>query len=200
MKGDKIYIFGFSRGAYTARFLAEMICNIGLLSRGNEEMVDFVWYQYSDYQRNRQEKGSSKKLHQLIKKMHNTFCRAEAKVHFLGLFDCVNSVNEFSIPLFGKGNPYVPTTPAKHVRHAVSLNERRAKFKPALFLLEKDLDCDTLDEVWFCGNHGDVGGGWPWSATDPRMLLSDITLQWMINEVHKVDMDDPVSDAIWYSE
>jgi hypothetical protein len=49
--GDKIYIFGFSRGAYTARFLSEMIDNIGLLSRGNEEMIRFAWDTFSDYQR-----------------------------------------------------------------------------------------------------------------------------------------------------
>ena len=48
---DKIYIFGFSRGAYTARFLSEMIDNIGLLSRGNDEMIRFAWETFSDYQR-----------------------------------------------------------------------------------------------------------------------------------------------------
>ena len=39
--GDEIYLFGFSRGAYTARFLAEMIDHIGLLSQGNEELIRF---------------------------------------------------------------------------------------------------------------------------------------------------------------
>ena len=41
--GDEIYIFGFSRGAYIARFLAEMLDYVGLLSHGNEEMVKFAW-------------------------------------------------------------------------------------------------------------------------------------------------------------
>jgi uncharacterized protein (DUF2235 family) len=41
-QGDKIYIFSFSRGAYTARFLSEMIDRIGLLSMGNEEMIAFA--------------------------------------------------------------------------------------------------------------------------------------------------------------
>jgi len=43
MPGDDIYMFGFSRGAYTARFLAEMLDHIGLLSAGNEEMCHFAW-------------------------------------------------------------------------------------------------------------------------------------------------------------
>jgi uncharacterized protein (DUF2235 family) len=52
-EGDNIYIFGFSRGAYTARFLAEMIHQIGLLSRGNEEMIYFAWETFSNFQRTR---------------------------------------------------------------------------------------------------------------------------------------------------
>jgi len=62
-----------------------------------------------------------------------TFCRTKVKVHFLGLFDCVNSVGQFEIPLFRKSFKYVSTSPATHIRHAVSINERRLKFKPALF-------------------------------------------------------------------
>jgi uncharacterized protein (DUF2235 family) len=160
--GDKIYIFGFSRGAYTARFLSEMLHDIGLLSRGNEEMVDFIWYQYSDFQRNRQGKNK-KSLEHMIKGMHLTFCKRNATVHFL-----------------------------------VSLGERRAKFKPALFLLDTDLKKrkqndpstkpDRLNEVWFTGNHGDVGGGWPWSKdTHPKMLLSDIPLRWMVEQAEAID-------------
>ena len=48
--GDEIYMFGFSRGAYTARFLAEMLDHVGLVSQGNEEMVMFAWKTFSDWQ------------------------------------------------------------------------------------------------------------------------------------------------------
>ena len=48
--GDAIYIFGFSRGAYIARFLAEMLDYVGLLSHGNEEMVHFAWNAFSQWQ------------------------------------------------------------------------------------------------------------------------------------------------------
>jgi uncharacterized protein (DUF2235 family) len=185
--GDKIYIFGFSRGAYTARFLAEMIFNIGLLSQGNEEMVRFAWSTFSDFQRNR---GHDPKFKDFMLRFKETFCREHLTVHFLGLFDCVNSVAQFQIPLWGKSSPYIPVPPAKYVRHAVSIHERRLMFKPALFLLEETEAKGDLKEVWFTGNHGDVGGGW-WYSKGEEYLLSDIALKWMVNEV--LELPDTVS-------
>ena len=46
---DDLYLFGFSRGAYTARFLAEMLDQIGLINAGNEELVRFTWKTYADW-------------------------------------------------------------------------------------------------------------------------------------------------------
>lgn len=48
--GDDIILFGFSRGAYTARFLAEMLDHVGLVSQGNEEMIMFAWKTFSNWQ------------------------------------------------------------------------------------------------------------------------------------------------------
>ncbi|KAL4782457.1 hypothetical protein BJX76DRAFT_349363 [Aspergillus varians] len=183
--GDHIYIFGFSRGAYTARFLAEMIHNIGLLSRGNEEMVPFAWDTFSRYQSSRGNDPQTEQDRELERYMHKfktTFCRPDVGVHFLGLFDCVNSVGQFEIPLFRKSYRYIASPPARHIRHAVSIHERRLKFKPALFHIDpKHRDSVDLKEVWFAGNHGDVGGGWPLQHGQ-RHLLSDIPLHWMIQE------------------
>jgi uncharacterized protein (DUF2235 family) len=184
--GDHIYIFGFSRGAYTARFLSEMIHSIGLLSRGNEEMVPFAWDTFSQYQSSRgnvPQTDKDRELERYMKKFKRTFCRPDVAVHFLGLFDCVNSVGQFEIPLFRKSYRYIASPCARHIRHAVSIHERRLKFKPALFHLDEETR-KTVDfkEVWFAGNHGDVGGGW--SLHDgQKHLLSDIPLNWMIQEV-----------------
>src|SRR5436853_1168882 len=49
-RGDRIYIFGFSRGAFTARFLARMVSKVGLLSMGNEELIPFTYKIYHDYE------------------------------------------------------------------------------------------------------------------------------------------------------
>lgn len=108
--GDDIYIFGFSRGAYTARFLAEMIQHIGLLSRGNEEMVRFVFASFSEVQRTRGKKvktAMEQEHEEHMLKFRNTFCRPHVRVHFLGLFDCVNSVSNFEVPFARHAYSYI---------------------------------------------------------------------------------------------
>lgn len=188
--GDHIYIFGFSRGAYTARFLAEMVHDIGLLSKGNEEMVHFAWTTFSDYQRTRYDTKLLENREQYMKDFQETFCRPHIDIYFLGLFDCVNSVGQFEIPLFRKSSPYVPTPPATHTRHAVSIHERRLKFKPALFELDDSRKPENpkVKEMWFAGNHADIGGGWdPPPPKAGKRLLSDIPLEWMLEEIESLE-------------
>ena len=203
-EGDQICIFGFSRGAYTARFLAEMVHDIGLLSKGNEEMVRFAWNTFSDWQRTRSKDDTGGEKRLFMDEFKETFCRPKVEIYFLGLFDCVNSVGQFEIPLFRKSSPYIPRPPAIHTRHAVSIHERRLKFKPALFELHdtKKPENSTLKEMWFPGNHADIGGGW--DPEKDKRLLSDIPLKWMIEEIKalsplaidenkKLDVDIPNS-------
>jgi uncharacterized protein (DUF2235 family) len=225
--GDRIYIFGFSRGAFTARFLARMITSIGLLSMGNEEMVPFAYKVYQDYETGVDD-GSYMRL------FKSSFCRDEHKpghahddkeggvrIHFLGLFDTVNSVGTLDVP-WGKALkvPKVIGT-AEHVRHAVAVDERRVKFKAALLAQDmsvKEAEKEDIKEVWFSGNHGDIGGGWPaesakqvnkrssWrkfvelfqtkvdmKPTENKdgdyFQLSDITLKWMIDELDALPND-----------
>jgi uncharacterized protein (DUF2235 family) len=207
-QGDKIYIFGFSRGAYTARFLSEMIDNIGLLSMGNEEMIYFAWEAFCDYQKNRgADNGKEKEKENFMKQYKLSFCRTcdgdkgEVKVHFLGLFDCVNSVLAFStaksMPMPHHQEHPDNSYPANFVRHAVSIHERRGLFQPVLFdpeprehVVEPPSGTAPLVERWFAGNHGDVGGGWRahthLKEKEPY-LLSDIPLMWMIEQVREVD-------------
>jgi Uncharacterized alpha/beta hydrolase domain (DUF2235) len=222
--GDRIYIFGFSRGAFTARFLARMITSIGLLSMGNEEMVPFAYKVYQDY-----ETGVGDGAYMRLFK--SSFCRDERKpghanddnnsgikVHFLGLFDTVNSVGTLDVP-WGRTLqvPMIIGT-AEHVRHAVALDERRVKFKAALFAQDRVTEKEDIKEVWFCGNHGDVGGGWP-AESDKQVnkrsswrkfvdlfqtkvdmeptenkesdyfQLSDIALKWMMDELDALPND-----------
>ena len=176
---DRIYIFGFSRGAFTARFLSRMISHVGLLSMGNEEMVPFAYKVYEEYEKSRDINHPKHKEHE--KRMNGFkkhFCRTELeaaretnekispnesgiKVHFLGLFDCVSSVGNLDVP-FTKKTPPLPAVhgTARHVRHAVAIDERRVKFKAALFSQEQTDAQKGIKEVWFPGNHGDIGGGW----------------------------------------
>lgn len=141
--GDEIYMFGFSRGAYIARFLAEMVDNIGLLSHGNEEMVKFAWKAFSEWQAREMATGDGKdaeeskkkrdEMYRFMKGFRETFSRPVGRIRFLGLFDTVNSVPRFEAAWMQRSKfPYTARSSAKVIRHAVSIDERRAKFRQDL--------------------------------------------------------------------
>ncbi|KAH0543286.1 hypothetical protein FGG08_002349 [Glutinoglossum americanum] len=134
--GDEIYFFGFSRGAYTARFLAEMLDYVGLVTQGNEEMVTFAWKTFSRWQ---QRHGGDKKhqekkeLFHFMKAFRETFTRPVGRIQLLGLFDTVNSVPRFEAAWMQRSKfPYTARSTAKVIRHAVAIDERRAKFRQDL--------------------------------------------------------------------
>ncbi|KAI8623542.1 hypothetical protein F5Y19DRAFT_371434 [Xylariaceae sp. FL1651] len=222
----KIYMFGFSRGAFTAKFLARMINTVGLLCKGNEEMVPFAYRLYQRYLEGEIEDFTAQQAqtddddgdgdgdgvnpmledneegthnphghnfelaHNEIAAFSNTFCRKEQsiddcghieekniKVYFLGIWDCVNSV----APLESHTPTPVPVKGTAHyVRHAVAVDERRVKFKPALLSQDiratADINDEDLKEVWFPGCHGDVGGGWPAVADNPLDYNKEMTV------------------------
>ncbi|KAI9681656.1 MAG: hypothetical protein M1829_000855 [Trizodia sp. TS-e1964] len=135
--GDDIYFFGFSRGAYTARFLAEMLDYVGLLTHGNEEMVFFAWKTFSRWQERHggdaEHKEKKMELFRFMKAFRETFTRPVRRIRFLGLFDTVNSVPRFEAAWMQRSKfPYTARSSAKVIRHAVALDERRAKFRSDL--------------------------------------------------------------------
>ena len=93
--GASIYFFGFSRGAYTARFLAQMVDEVGLLSTGNEEMCHFAWELFQQWERRTPEqKKESIKTRKTMDSFRQTFGQ-DCSVTFLGCFDTVFSVPKF---------------------------------------------------------------------------------------------------------
>jgi uncharacterized protein (DUF2235 family) len=158
--GDRIYIFGFSRGAYTARALAGMLHKVGLLTQGNDELISFAW-----------DKFKNEDNKELAQKFKDTFSRP-VRVHFLGLWDTVSSVGWAWDP---KHLPYTQNNPSVDiVRHLVALDERRAYFVQNLW---GTVPTD-VEQLWFPGVHGDVGGGYPVD----RAGLSALALQWMTDK------------------
>ncbi|CAE6482247.1 unnamed protein product [Rhizoctonia solani] len=118
--GDKICLFGFSRGAYTARALAGMLHKVGLLPPDNVEQISFAYQMF---------KRSDKVGFKESAGFKKTFSR-DVEIEFMGVWDTVSSVGLIfprHLP-FTKSNPIVKT-----FRHAVSLDERRAKFKHHLW-------------------------------------------------------------------
>ncbi|KAJ6476479.1 hypothetical protein C8R47DRAFT_1052124 [Mycena vitilis] len=158
--GDKICLFGNSRGAYTARKLSGLIDSIGLLSRENLSHFFPIWRQLID---NETPTIPSDTRHPTIK------C--------VGVWDTVGSVfNE--IDALNIADTSLPPT-VEVALHAISLHENREKFLPTLWSVpSRGLKAhQKLLQVWFPGAHGDVGGGYE------RHELSDISVFWMAGEI-----------------
>jgi uncharacterized protein (DUF2235 family) len=132
-EGTKIYIFGFSRGAYTARFLNEMLDFVGLLGPDNEEVIPFIWDAFASWKlgRTNNKQEAKKKAYQVLKSSREVLSRPMPRVHFLGMFDAVNSIADFEVNVDA-----MPAT--KVIRHAVSIDERRIKFRPVLLRVQRE--------------------------------------------------------------
>ncbi|KAF8527523.1 hypothetical protein BU17DRAFT_39727 [Hysterangium stoloniferum] len=196
-EGDRICIFGFSRGAYTARALGGMLHKVGLLSKDNEEQIGFAYNVY---------KATGKDNTTLAEGFKRTFS-TPVRIEFIGCWDTVSSVGA----IWSRHLPFTNgTTTIKTFRHALSLDEHRAKFqantwhkcapdeaaaskdpehgsapapkKPTNEDQSEDDSTDVL-EVWFAGCHSDVGGGA--TRDDDANSLSNITLRWMVREIVK---------------
>ncbi|KAM7192038.1 Uncharacterized alpha/beta hydrolase domain (DUF2235) domain containing protein [Naviculisporaceae sp. PSN 640] len=198
--GCKMYIFGFSRGAYTARFLNEMLDFVGLLGADNEEMIPFVWQAFATWKLgNPKHKEERRTAYNFLKVCRETVCRPVGRVQFLGLFDAVNSIAKFQVDT--EGIPH-----SRFIRHAVSIDERRVKFQPVLFrpamhqprprpspadpeqLVHDDSELGTdIQEVWFPGGHADIGGGWKLGEGE-EWPLSHAPLVWMVQEAQRAGL------------
>lgn len=171
-EGDRVFIFGFSRGAYTARAIASMLKLYGLLMSGNDALVpyavDMMWAIAKAGN-----KAKVARQFALAEEFRHTLARTVCRPHFLGLWDTVNSVGWIGSPLalpYARHNPDVAIT-----RHAVAIDERRAFFR--LNWLDES-KASNLRQVWFPGSHCDVGGGYP----EAESGLSKYTLEWMAGE------------------
>ncbi len=172
--GDRIFLFGFSRGAYTARVLAGFIQAVGLLEPGNQSLIPYAIKLYKSKKRRYWIVGSASPQFKVMQKFKSTFSRA-VDIHFLGLWDSVSTFGWIYNPIF---LPYTTNNRSvKTVRHALAIDERRAFFQPMLWG-RSHADDQNIKEVWFAGVHSDVGGGYPEADSG----LSKIALKWMLHE------------------
>jgi uncharacterized protein (DUF2235 family) len=186
--GDAIYIFGFSRGAYTARAVAGMLLRPGLMRPGSEHLLSYAVEKYAI------NRDFTKDEYAHWGEFARAFCwRTEgeplfATVHennptqvwhyavpvaYLGLWDTVKAAGFLRF-----GTLRWPYTRAlfnvARIRHAVSIDERRRPYRE--YLVERHPR--GLQERWFAGVHADVGGTFM-----PDHRLATIALKWIVDGV-----------------
>jgi uncharacterized protein (DUF2235 family) len=181
-KGDQLFLFGFSRGAYTARALASLLYMYGLIREGNEAQVPYAIRMLMGINRAqaRNDKAERDKYFALARDFKATMCSLECKPHFVGVWDTVSSVGWVENPL---KLPYTAYNPDIAIgRHAVAIDEHRAFFRTNLWIPPHDPKIDSgprdMKQVWFPGVHCDVGGGYP----ETESGLSKLALDWMLQE------------------
>lgn len=174
---DSIYLFGFSRGAATVRSLSGFIHLFGILPASRADIIEEAFDIYKIHNKEKRET----KAKEFINKHHTMWC----KIKFLGVFDTVAALglpNKWLSTVLDKIFPhkfhsFELSDSVEFARHALSIDDERKTFHPTLWNhLKGNQPKDRLKQVWFCGVHTDVGGGYK------EEELSNISLRWMINE------------------
>jgi len=182
--GDKVFLFGFSRGAYTARAVASLLHMYGLIRAGNEPLVPYAIRMMMGLERargaHRSSQGAVDEYFDLARQFKQTMSRQDCAPWFVGVWDTVSSVGWVENPL---KLPYVSNNPDIAIgRHAIAIDERRAFFRSPLWRTPADPSQPPgprdVKQVWFPGVHSDVGGGY----AEAESGLSKIALEWMLDE------------------
>ncbi len=182
-QGDEIYLFGFSRGAYTIRCLCGMINNCGIIKRSDANLIEKA---FKHYKKSGKDFAPNGKKSMEFRNKHSHESR---EVKFVGVWDTVGAMG---IPisflgLFDSDDEFYDTKIGKNVRiarHALAIDELRSDFEPTIWKQRDNMD---LKQVWFSGAHSNIGGSYKPDKKDGS-LLSDNSLKWMIKEVQNVGL------------
>jgi len=180
MAGDNIFLFGFSRGATTVRSLSAFIHLFGILPKSRPELIKLAYKIYKIEDKDERKKQAD----DLVAKNHNHW----TKIKFIGVWDTVDAlglpIKSLStlvdwFPFFRhKFHNLDLSESILHARQALAIDDERLTFHPKIWNKEIK-DYQTMKQVWFCGMHTDVGGGYK------EQDLSDIPLIWMVEEAKK---------------
>jgi uncharacterized protein (DUF2235 family) len=208
--GDRIFIIGFSRGAYTARALAGLVCAKGLLDARTHDLSDkerayrlagTVWADYRSTQC--EAKGASwvQRMEDLLNDLPRFFSQgaaprlvADVPIEAVAVWDTVGALG---IPQYHAECQrldlfrFADTSLNAKVRrglHCIAIDEQRADFTPTLW----EPDTARIEQCLFPGAHADVGGGYPASGAESG--LSDGALHWMIDRLKTLEVSfaDPL--------
>ncbi len=192
--GDRIFLFGFSRGAFTARSIAGMIAGFGVPTINLDNMTTkriFDVYREPDPVKKTALKAG----------LQTAYGMQPVTVQMVGVWDTVGSLGIpgiFFNLLNQKKYGFLDTAlhpSIIHAYHAVSIDERRAQFKPTLWTNTDGTDRpndEQVQQVWFPGGHCDVGGSYIESQ------LSDIALSWMMQKAKENGLLFSAADEATY--
>ena len=183
--GDELFLFGFSRGAFTVRSLSGLIRNSGILKIENSDQVQRAYRIYHSRKPEFQPREVEATL------FRKTFAVEETTmIKFIGVWDTVGALGN---PLYLHGflsrrNEFHDTelsTRISNAFHALAIDEKRNDFEATLWHQQPNSKDQVLEQVWFPGVHSDVGGGYPENETG----LSDIALKWMLEKAQSYNLN-----------
>lgn len=193
--GDEVYLFGFSRGAYTVRRTVGMLRKCGLAPRADEATVKEAFALY-ERRESRAEGGADSRAALAFREKHGA---SRIPVRFLGVWDTVGShgiagvLGQLgSVMSRARFHDRILSSDVGHACHAVAIDECRRLFQPTLFQQSRTGAGrgHVLEQSWFAGVHSNVGGGYEDSG------LSDLALHWM---AAKAECEGLALDARWRS-
>ncbi len=176
--GDRIFLFGFSRGAYAVRSLAGVIDRVGLL-RAEHATVRGIREVYRHYEMS-SDTSAARRFAEL-------YCHGEARIEMVGVWDTVKALG-LRFPILWKLTEQKHAfhnhrlgASIRHGFHALALDETREVFAPVLWTCDERMaEGQVVEQVWFRGAHGDVGG--QLGGFMPARPLSNIPLVWMLEK------------------
>lgn len=192
-EGNQIYLFGFSRGAYTVRSLSGLINNCGILKRAHANLISQAWEVYKSPRDEHHPDGNAAKA------FRERYAQASNQVHFVGVWETVGALGiPFSfMGLFEEHDEFYDTKMGSNVsiaRHAMAIDEQREDFEPTIWTPRVGVD---LKQVWFAGVHADLGGSYP-PDTETGVLTSDTALGWMLKQASQagLSLEPHISDSL----
>lgn len=181
--GDEIFLFGFSRGAYTARSVAGMMGHVGIVRKRDMHNFDPLW----DYYRLPVEE---RKLHEksFLANFADRVPAEQIVIRCIGVWDTVGSLGIPDSPFCRTAYSFHDTTLGPGVEyafHALAIDEQRGPFQPTIWQVKaKPRVQQSVEQTWFAGVHSNVGGGYP------EHELSDAALFWMCAKLAPlIDLD-----------
>ncbi|MCV6596639.1 MAG: DUF2235 domain-containing protein [Mangrovicoccus sp.] len=183
--GDRIWLFGYSRGAFAVRSLAGLIDRVGLLRSkfATERHVQFAYRHYRCDPHGQASRAFARR-----------YCYIHTEIEMVGVFDTVKALG-LRLPVLWRLTEAAHAFHSHHLGHkirhgyqALALDETRAAFAPELWSATQDLP-GHVEQVWFRGTHGDIGG--QLSGQLAARPLANIPLAWMLGRAEMLGLKLP---------